>query len=79
MKYPTVKTTYSNSKGLSIAKVMILAEGLDEKTLLNKLDHIWDCMKESIERGMLASGLLPGGLKVKRRALELHDKLKKEK
>jgi L-serine dehydratase len=32
------------------------------------IDHIWQTMQQSIERGMSAVGLLPGHLKVRRRA-----------
>jgi len=36
------------------------------------LDHIWDTMKDCMERGMKAEGLLPGALNVRRRAKALH-------
>jgi L-serine dehydratase len=34
--------------------------------------HLWDVMHACVERGMAQSGVLPGGLKVRRRASELH-------
>lgn len=39
------------------------------------LDHIADVMMRCIDRGLLAEGILPGGLKVKRRAAALWRKL----
>lgn len=39
------------------------------------LDRIWGAMKACIERGLSKEGIMPGGLKVRRRARILHDKL----
>jgi len=36
------------------------------------LDHLWKTMKECMDRGLRAEGLLPGGLNVRRRARKLH-------
>ena len=36
---------------------------------------IWDVMQRCVERGCRAQGMLPGGLKVKRRAADLYRKL----
>ena len=38
----------------------------------NGLDHIWKTMKDCMDRGLEADGLLPGDLKVRRRAKALH-------
>jgi L-serine dehydratase len=43
-----------------------------------KLDHIWSVMDACMQRGLGADGILPGGLKVKRRAAEVFSKLHKE-
>jgi L-serine dehydratase len=40
------------------------------------IDHIWETMNDSIERGMTANGLLPGHLKVRRRAAGLAARLR---
>ena len=40
-----------------------------------RLDAIWRAMDACIERGLSRQGILPGGLKVKRRASAIHDKL----
>lgn len=42
------------------------------------LDRIWEAMRGCIERGLSREGIMPGGLKVKRRARQLHDKLQEE-
>ncbi len=42
------------------------------------LDRIWNAMNACMNRGLKAQGILPGGLKVKRRAAEIFAKLKAE-
>ncbi len=42
------------------------------------LDRIWEVMRGCIERGLTQDGIMPGGLKVRRRARDLHDKLQEE-
>ncbi|WEX11891.1 L-serine ammonia-lyase [Chelativorans sp. AA-79] len=42
------------------------------------LDRIWEAMRGCIERGLTQEGIMPGGLKVRRRARALHDKLEEE-
>ncbi|MET3599287.1 L-serine ammonia-lyase [Martelella mangrovi] len=39
------------------------------------LDALWDAMDGCIDRGLQGEGVLPGGLKVRRRAGQLYDKL----
>ncbi len=41
----------------------------------DRLDKIWDNMQDCISRGIRRKGLLPGGLKVRRRAADLAQKL----
>jgi L-serine dehydratase len=43
-----------------------------------KLDQIWAVMDNCMKRGLSAQGILPGGLKVKRRAADVLAKLKAE-
>jgi L-serine dehydratase len=40
-----------------------------------ELDHVWSVMNACMERGLSAQGVLPGGLKVKRRAADVLVKL----
>ncbi|SOE18683.1 L-serine dehydratase [Hoeflea halophila] len=42
------------------------------------LDRIWSAMNGCIDRGLSGEGIMPGGLKVRRRARILHDKLQDE-
>ncbi|WP_105430340.1 L-serine ammonia-lyase [Neorhizobium sp. T6_25] len=42
------------------------------------LDRIWEAMSSCIDRGLKVDGIMPGGLKVKRRAKAIHDKLNEE-
>ncbi len=48
-----------------------------EQETRNGLQQIWSVMRECIYRGCHTSGILPGGLNVKRRAAELNKKLLK--
>jgi len=65
------------SSGLSISEMMLRNECVwrSEDEVKNKLLDIWKVMQECVERGCHSSGILPGGLKVKRRAAELYDSL----
>ncbi len=67
--------------GLSISTIMMNNEKClnDEPTVRAKLIEIWLAMKSSVERGMSSEGILPGGLKVNRRAPALHRTLSVEK
>ena len=44
-----------------------------------EIQRIWDTMLECMYIGCHTEGTLPGGLKVKRRAFEMHQKLKEDK
>lgn len=63
--------------GLSIAEMKRANEEifLSREDLNTGLDAIWNAMKGCIERGLTKEGIMPGGLKVRRRARQLHDKL----
>ncbi|MDP3655237.1 MAG: L-serine ammonia-lyase [Rhodoferax sp.] len=60
--------------GLSIAQVMRTNEHAwrTDAELDAGLDQIWDAMKACVDRGCKTEGHLPGGMRVKRRAAELH-------
>lgn len=70
--------------GLSISSLMFI----NESSLLSlrgaagavavseKANHLWEVMQRCIERGCHREGILPGGLRVKRRAATLYRKLK---
>ncbi len=63
--------------GMSIAQVMRVNEHAwrTNAELDAGLDHIWDVMKACVARGCRTEGHLPGMMKVKRRAAELHRRL----
>ncbi|TMM46882.1 L-serine ammonia-lyase [Colwellia ponticola] len=67
--------------GLSISTIMMNNEKClnDEATIRTKLLDIWAAMKASVDRGISTEGILPGGLKVTRRAPALHRSLLVEK
>ena len=66
--------------GLSISQVMLDNElsWRTEAEVRSELLHIWSVMRECIDNGMRTEGVLPGGLKVRRRAPQLHQRLRTE-
>ena len=70
----------AESSGLSIAAMKRANEEthMSRETLDAGLDGIWTAMNASIERGLTQEGIMPGGLKVRRRARLMHDKLQEE-
>jgi L-serine dehydratase len=63
--------------GLRISDVMLANElsWRGEAEIRAGLRHIWSVMQECVARGRHTTGVLPGGLKVRRRAAALHDQL----
>lgn len=72
--------TMAQSSGLTIAQM----KRANEEVIMSRdeldagLDKLWDAMSGCIDRGLRVEGTLPGGLKVKRRAKAIHDKLQDE-
>ena len=67
----------ARASGLSIAE-MKRANELRFRTpaeLERGLARIWDVMKGCMDRGLAGDGILPGGLKVRRRAKAIHEAL----
>ncbi len=62
---------------LSISELMLRNEAAlhGEEEVKQRLLHITNIMMDCIERGCHTPGILPGGLNVKRRAYDLHQKL----
>ncbi|QWT23837.1 L-serine ammonia-lyase [Subtercola sp. PAMC28395] len=56
--------------GLRVSDVILANERSwrGEAEIRNGLLHIWEVMQQTIERGSTATGILPGGLRVRRRA-----------
>ena len=69
-----------NEHGLTISTLMLENEKAwrSESEIREKLLEIWDVMKLCVENGCKHEGILPGGLKVKRRAAPLYRKLRTE-
>ena len=65
------------SSGLSIAEMKRANEltSCNPKILESNLDKLWTVMNECINKGMRTDGTLPGGLKVRRRAKSISEKL----
>ncbi len=70
----------ANREKLSIAELVLQNECAlrPEQQVLDGLDRIWEHMRASIEQGLARDGVLPGALKVKRRARALYERLKAE-
>jgi len=66
--------------GLSISALMLANEQAwrSEADIRSSLIQLWEVMDACIERGCRTEGVMPGGLKVKRRAAQLHRQLKSE-
>lgn len=66
--------------GLSIAQMKRANEEavMSPDELDAGLDRIWSAMTNCIDRGLSQEGIMPGGLKVRRRAKSIHDKLHEE-
>jgi L-serine dehydratase len=68
------------SKGLSIGEIMFVNEraSRSEEEIRAGLLHIYSVMEECVAVSLKREGLLPGGLKVRRRAPDWHERLLKE-
>ncbi|MFT7684837.1 MAG: L-serine dehydratase [Candidatus Azotimanducaceae bacterium] len=66
--------------GFSISTLMLENEKTwrSEEKIRSDLLNIWRVMNECIERGFKTEGILPGGLKIKRRSPQLYRQLSKE-
>ncbi|MFM2242336.1 MAG: hypothetical protein RLZ97_1191 [Verrucomicrobiota bacterium] len=66
------------STGSPISRIVLENESSfrPEAETRNRLDRIWQVMQECVAAGCMAEGTLPGGLKVRRRARAIHEKLK---
>lgn len=66
--------------GLGIADVMLVNEKVsrDEEQIRAGLLQIWSVMEGCVAASLRREGVLPGGLKVRRRAPDWYDRLKKE-
>jgi L-serine dehydratase len=72
---------HCEEQGVSMSQIMLQNElaWRSEAEIRSGLLHIWSVMQECVERGCRTEGVLPGGLKVKRRAARLYRQLRHEK
>jgi L-serine dehydratase len=69
---------HTSATGLPISGVMLANEKAFGRTgteIKNDLADLWRVMRECVQRGCQTDGILPGGLKVPRRAPRLHRQL----
>ncbi|MEN8107002.1 MAG: L-serine ammonia-lyase [Pseudomonadota bacterium] len=66
--------------GLPISQIMQANERAwrSEADIRDGLLHIWSVMQDCVNRGCCTEGILPGGLKIKRRAARLYQQLSNE-
>lgn len=71
---------HCNSSEMGIADVMLANELIyrSREEIRAGLLHIWEVMEECKDSAIAREGLLPGGLKVRRRAPDWHERLTKE-
>jgi L-serine dehydratase len=71
---------WCQAKGLSFGEIMFLNERASrtEEEIREGLLHIYSVMEECVQVSLKREGLLPGGLKVRRRAPDWHERLLKE-
>jgi len=71
---------YTHATGLPISAIMFANElsWRSEDDVRTDLARIWQAMQDCVNRGCANDGTLPGGLKVRRRAAELHRALSSE-
>lgn len=72
--------TLCKSNGISISALMLKNEMVfqPKAEIISKLWGIWQVMQSCVQRGIETEGILPGGLKVTRRAPALHRRLQSE-
>ena len=69
--------SHCDTSGLSISEVMLANEKAWRPEVETRygLLRIWEAMQECVDRGCRSEGVLPGGLKLPRRAPKLHGQL----
>ncbi|MCW2902134.1 MAG: L-serine ammonia-lyase [Streptosporangiaceae bacterium] len=73
--------SWTRKTGLPVSALVMENEkafGRSEQEIRDRLLDLWQVMRECVRRGCAQEGLLPGGLKVRRRAPQLHRELSGE-
>ena len=71
---------HCQESGLSISSLMLKNEQCwrGEKQVRAALLNLWRVMRDCVQRGCHTEGILPGGMKVRRRAAQIYRKLQSE-
>ena len=71
---------HATEHGMAISSLMLENEKahMSEVEIRRRVNAIWTAMEACVKRGCEREGILPGGLKVKRRAASLHRRLKSD-
>ncbi len=71
---------YCEKENKSISAIVLENERslLSDDEIDEKIGHVWNTMLECMYTGCHSEGILPGGLNVRRRAFDMHQKLKGE-
>ncbi len=79
IQYATELLNYCTEKNVPISEIVLENEKTlrSEEEIDTQLLRIWKTMQECVYIGCHSEGFLPGGLNVRRRAYDLHQKLKK--
>jgi len=79
-KTATEMLEMSKKSSLSISSMVMENEKSwrSEDEVYSRLSDIWNAMKESVKNGCMASGILKGGLKLKRRARKIYRELEQK-
>ncbi|MGZ8181553.1 MAG: L-serine ammonia-lyase [Methylobacter sp.] len=73
-----LKLCATHNKPISTLMMSNERAWLSEEQIRNNLLNIWHVMQACVERGMREEGVMPGGMKVKRRAANLYRQLSGE-
>ncbi len=65
--------SYCDKEGLQIWEVAIEFEGQE---IMDYIKKVWSVMETSIQNGLQNEGVLPGGLKLQRKACQMYEKTK---
>jgi L-serine dehydratase len=71
---------HCEQQNLSISSLLLANENAlrPEAETRSRLDAIWQAMQDCVKRGCSQEGVLPGGLKVKRRAKAIYENLRSQ-
>ena len=67
---------HCNHSNITICQLMLANEqALGTSNVDSKISELWQVMSKCIDRGLKTQGVLPGSLKLKRRAFDMHQRI----